>query len=268
MLMVDHLCVRYDKEDIVKNCSFSLNRGEVLSIIGPNGSGKSTLLKAISGMIPYHAGDIYLEKKNLKQIKKKEIAQSMCMLSQKNTVPQDMTVIELVSYGRFPHKKWFQGLNKEDHDIINWAIDKTHLSHYKDRKIASLSGGESQRAWIAMALAQRPRLLLLDEPTTYLDISHQHEVLELVKELNEEINMTVMMVLHDLNQASRYSDKIFVIQNGEKQMYGETNSVMTEAMIRDVYEMNAEVSRAEEETAPRIHLICSCKHLKQKEEEK
>src|SRR5690625_2644360 len=192
MLMVDHLYVRYDKEDIVKNCSFSLNRGEVLSIIGPNGSGKSTLLKAISGMIPYHAGDIYLQEKNLKQIKKKEIAQSMCMLSQKNTVPQDMTVIELVSYGRFPHKKWFQSLNKEDHDIINWAIDKTHLSHYKDRKVASLSGGESQRAWIAMALAQRPRLLLLDEPTTYLDMSHQHEVIELGQELTEEINMTGM----------------------------------------------------------------------------
>ncbi|HLQ74315.1 MAG TPA: ABC transporter ATP-binding protein [Bacillota bacterium] len=266
MIHVKSLDVKYEKDNVVKNCSFSLEKGEILSIIGPNGSGKSTMLKAISGLLPYHHGEIFLENENIKRMKKRDIAQKMCMLSQKNTVPNDMTVGELVSYGRYPYKRWFERLNKEDEDIVNWAIDKTHLMHYKDTNVSSLSGGESQRAWIAMALAQRPNLLLLDEPTTYLDISHQHEVLELVKELNEEMNMTVIMVLHDLNQASRYSDKIFVIQNGEKQIYGKTNDVITEAMIRDVYDMTAEVNHVDSEKAPRVHLICSCKHLKQMEE--
>src|SRR5699024_10696591 len=239
MLQVDSVYIRYDKQDIVKDCSFSLNEGEILSIIGPNGSGKSTLLKAISGFIPYRDGTILLGGKPLKSIHKKQLARQMCILSQKNDVPNDMTVEELVTYGRYPHKKWYEKINKEDTDIISWAIEKTHLTDYRDRTVSSLSGGESQRVWIAMALAQRPKLLLLDEPTTYLDISHQHEVLELVKELNEEMNMTVIMVLHDLNQASRYSDKILVIQHGEKQMYGTSKEVMTENMIRDVYHMDA-----------------------------
>src|SRR5699024_8114376 len=165
----------------------------------------------------------------------------------------------------YPHKKRYEKINKEDTDIISWAIEKTHLTDYRDRTVSSLSGGESQRVWIAMALAQRPKLLLLDEPTTYLDISHQHEILELVKELNEEMDMTVIMVLHDLNQASRYSDKILVIQHGEKQMYGTAKEVMTENMIRDVYHMDVEIQHVQEEENPRIHLICSCKHLKENE---
>src|SRR5699024_4321817 len=122
----------------------------------------------------------------------------MCMLNQKNVVPDDMTVEELVSYGRYPHKKWYEKLNQNDTDIIEWALQKTYVYHYRKRNVSSLSGGETQRVWIAMALAQRPKVLLLDEPTTYLDIAHQHEVLELIRELNQEINMTVVMVLHDL----------------------------------------------------------------------
>lgn len=264
-MQVNSVFVRYDKQDIVKDCSFFLEKGEILSIIGPNGSGKSTLLKAISGFIPYRDGEVLLEGKQLKSIPKKKLARQMCMLSQRNDVPLDMTVEELVSYGRYPHKKWYEKLNKDDREIIDWSIEKTHITHYKNRKVSSLSGGESQRVWIAMALAQRPKLLLLDEPTTYLDISHQHEILELVKELNEEMNMTVMMVLHDLNQASRYSDKIFVIQHGEKQMYGTSKEVMTESMIRDVYHMDAEIQHVQEEESPRIHLLCSCKNLKENE---
>src|SRR5699024_1455035 len=167
-----------------------------------------------------------------------------------------------VSYGRYPHKKWYEKLNKEDTEIIDWAIEKTHITHYKNRKVSSLSGGESQRVWIAMALAQKPKLLLLDEPTTYLDISHQHEVLELVRELNKDMGMTVIMVLHDLNQAARYSDQIVVVQNGKRVMYGYHSCVMKKSMIREVYHMNTEIEHATTENSPRVHLICTAKKQK------
>lgn len=255
MFTVDEISVRYDQKVTLQNFSFSVEKGEVLSIIGPNGSGKSTLLKAISGFTPYYEGIVQLDGTNIKTMKSKQIAQKMCMLSQKNEAPTDMTVKDLVSYGRYPHKKWYERLNAEDMEIVEWAIQKTYLSAYQNRRVASLSGGESQRAWIAMALAQRPQILLLDEPTTYLDIAHQHEVLELVKELNEEIGMTVVMVLHDLNQASQYSDRIVVVQSGEKAMVGTPKEVMTAEMIRKIYRMDSEIQYRPKETKPRIHLL-------------
>ncbi|WP_339173062.1 ABC transporter ATP-binding protein [Paenibacillus sp. FSL H7-0943] len=255
MFTVDSISIRYEQKNIINNFSFSVKRGEIVSIIGPNGSGKSTLLKAVSRLIPYHTGAVTLEGTDLKSMTAKQVARKMCMLSQKNQAPNDMTVIDLVSYGRYPHKKWFEKLNHKDMDIVDWALEKTHLKDYKDRAVSSLSGGESQRAWIAMALAQRPLVMLLDEPTTYLDISHQHEVLELVRELNQDMGMTVVMVLHDLNQASTYSDSIVVVQAGEKAMYGTPNEVMTTDMIRDIYRMDAEVQYVPTETKPRIHLL-------------
>ncbi|WP_256759997.1 ABC transporter ATP-binding protein [Cohnella sp. WQ 127256] len=254
MFTVDSISIRYEQKSVINNFSFSVKQGEVVSIIGPNGSGKSTLLKAVSRLIPYE-GNVMLEGVNLKSMNSKQIARNMCMLSQKNQAPNDMTVVDLVSYGRYPHKRWFEKLNNEDMDIVHWALEKTHLTEYKDRAVASLSGGESQRAWIAMALAQRPKILLLDEPTTYLDISHQHEVLELVRELNRDMGMTVVMVLHDLNQASRYSDNIVVVQGGVKAMDGTPNEVMTADMIRNVYRMDAEIQYVPTEKKPRIHLL-------------
>ena len=255
MFTVDSISIRFEQKSVISNFSFSVKKGEVVSIIGPNGSGKSTLLKAVSRLIPYHTGTVTLEGTDLKTMSAKQVARKMCMLSQKNQAPSDMTVIDLVSYGRYPHKKWFEKLNQEDMDIVHWALEKPHLKDYKDRPVASLSGGESQRAWIAMALAQRPLVMLLDEPTTYLDISHQHEVLELVRELNQDMGMTIVMVLHDLNQASTYSDNIVVVQAGEKAMYGTPNEVMTTDMIRNIYRMDAEVQYVPTEKKPRIHLL-------------
>lgn len=255
MLTVDSVSIRYEQKNIISNFSFSVKKGEIVSIIGPNGSGKSTLLKAISRFIPYHEGTVLFEEENLRSMNAKQVARKMCMLSQKNQAPSDMTVDELVSYGRIPHKKWFEKFNDEDKKIVSWALEKTHLTDFKDRAVSSLSGGESQRAWIAMALAQHPKILLLDEPTTYLDISHQHEVLELVRELNRDMDMTVIMVLHDLNQAARYSDKIVVVQAGDKVMDGSPSEVMTTDMIRQVYRMNAEIEYRSKEKKPRIHLL-------------
>ncbi|WP_239615320.1 ABC transporter ATP-binding protein [Cohnella mopanensis] len=255
MFTVDSISIRYEKKSVIRDFSFSVKQGEVVSIIGPNGSGKSTLLKAVSRLIPYHEGTVELEGTNLSAMSSKQVARKMCMLSQKNQAPNDMTVIDLVSYGRYPHKKWFEKLNQEDNEIVKWALDKTHLAEYKDRTISSLSGGEAQRAWIAMALAQRPKILLLDEPTTYLDISHQYEVLELVRALNKEMGMTILMVLHDLNHASSYSDQIVVVQAGEKAMSGTPNEVMTTDMIRHIYRMDAEIQYYSPDNKPRIHLI-------------
>jgi len=259
MFTVDSVSIRYEKKCVINNFSFSVKKGEIVSIIGPNGSGKSTLLKAMSRMLPCEAGRVELEGRNMKDMNTKEVARMMCMLSQKNQAPSDMTVVDLVSYGRFPHKKWYEKLNKEDMEIVDWALEKTSLTEYRDRPVGALSGGESQRAWIAMALAQRPKILLLDEPTTYLDISHQHEVLELVRELNREMGMTVVMVLHDLNQASYYSDRIIVVQGGRNCMCGTPQQVMTSSMIRDVYRMDADIQYAEKEMAPRIHLLSTAK---------
>ncbi len=259
MFAVDGVSIRYEQTNVIRNFSFDVDEGEIVSIIGPNGSGKSTLLKAISRRIPYHKGTVKFNEVNLKSMSPKQVARKMCMLSQKNEAPNDMTVIDLVSYGRYPHKRWYEKLNHDDMEIIHWALERTHLTDYQDRTVSSLSGGESQRAWIAMALAQRPKVLLLDEPTTYLDISHQHEVLELVRELNEEMGMTVVMVLHDLNQAALYSDKIGVVQAGQKAMCGSPEQVMTQDMIRQVYCMNAEVRYHKAEKKPRIHLLSTAR---------
>jgi len=255
MFRVNSVSVRYEQKNVVSDFSFHVDKGEIVSVIGPNGSGKSTLLKAMARNIPYHMGSVEFDGTDLKSMNSKQVARKMCMLSQRNEAPSDMTVIDLVSYGRYPHKKWFEKLNSEDMEIVHWVLEKTHLSLYKDRKVSSLSGGESQRAWIAMALAQKPKVLLLDEPTTYLDISHQHEVLELVRELNRDMEMTIIMVLHDLNQASFYSDRIVVVQAGEKVMAGTPNEVMTRDMIRHVYRMDAEIQHIPSEQKPRIHLL-------------
>lgn len=259
MLTVDNLFIRYEQKQVIKDFSFHVAAGEIVSIIGPNGSGKSTLLKSIARMHPYDKGCIMLNNMNMKSMSSKDIAKKLCMLSQRNQAPNDITVQNLVSYGRYPHKKWFERLNDEDRQIVEWALEKTHLLPYKDRSISALSGGESQRAWIAMALAQRPQILLLDEPTTYLDIAHQHEVLQLVRELNEEMGMTVVMVLHDLNQAAAYSDKIIVIQEGYCKEIGSPKEVMTKQMIRDVYQMESEVQYVVWDEAPRIHLVSAVK---------
>ncbi|QDQ01784.1 ABC transporter ATP-binding protein [Lysinibacillus fusiformis] len=259
MLKIEQLSVCYEHKEVVHDFSFDVKKGEVLSIIGPNGSGKSTILKAVSRMLPYSAGTITFDGENMRQLSSKEIAKKMCVLSQRNQAPADITVRNLVCYGRYPHKKWFERLDDEDYAIVDWALEKTQLTQYKDQSIAALSGGESQRAWIAMALAQRPQILLLDEPTTYLDIAHQHEVLELVRELNRDMGMTVVMVLHDLNQASSYSDRIVVVKDGYRAQVGTPDYVMTEQMIQTIYKMEAEIQHVEWDSAPRIQLKSTIK---------
>ncbi|SDZ13715.1 iron complex transport system ATP-binding protein [Proteiniborus ethanoligenes] len=240
-MRIENISVNYGEKRAIRNANFDINTGQIVTIIGPNGSGKSTLVKAMSRCIKPTEGNIYLEGINIKNINTKIIAQKMAILPQVKNVSSDISVEELVSYGRYPHLKFSKRLGKEDIEIVDWALEKTGLIHLRKRFVATLSGGERQRAWIAMSLAQKPKILLLDEPTTFLDISYQVEVLELVKELNQTLGLTVVMVLHDLNQAARYSDKILVIKNGELCEIGKPDKIIKEKLLKDIFKINADI---------------------------
>lgn len=240
-LKVKGLNVGYDEKKILKDISFNVKSGEIITIIGPNGSGKSTLIKSISRYLKPKSGDIYLDEVNIKRIKTKEIAKNLAVLPQVKGVSSDVSIEELVSYGRFPHLKFGKRMSKDDKEVITWAIEKTGLVEMKERYVANLSGGERQRAWIAMTLAQKPKMLLLDEPTTFLDICYQMETLELVKDLNKTLGITVVMVLHDINQAARYSDKILVINSGELWEYGEPCHIVSKELLKDVFKIDVDI---------------------------
>ncbi len=240
-LKVKGLNVGYDEKKILKDISFNVKSGEIITIIGPNGSGKSTLIKSISRYLKPKSGDIYLDEVNIKRIKTKEIAKNLAVLPQVKGVSSDVSIEELVSYGRFPHLKFGKRMSKDDKEVITWAIEKTGLVEMKERYVANLSGGERQRAWIAMTLAQKPKMLLLDEPTTFLDICYQMEILEMVRDLNKTLGITVVMVLHDINQASRYSDKMMVINSGELREYGEPCSIVNKNLLKDIFKIDADI---------------------------
>ncbi len=240
-LKVKELNVSYDEKKILKDISFNVKSGEIVTIIGPNGSGKSTLIKSISRYLKPSSGDIYLNEVNIKRIHTKEIAKNLAVLPQVKGVSSDVSIKELVSYGRFPHLKFGKRMGKEDKEVIAWALEKTGLFYMKDRYVATLSGGERQRAWIAMTLAQKPKMLLLDEPTTFLDICYQMEILEMVRDLNKTLGITVVMVLHDINQASRYSDKMMVINSGELREYGEPCSIVNKNLLKDIFKIDADI---------------------------
>ncbi|MBU5425965.1 ABC transporter ATP-binding protein [Tissierella pigra] len=244
------LQVKYGEKLVLKDINFRVSNGEIVTIIGPNGSGKTTLIKSLSRYIKAYSGEIYLDGKDISQIPTKKIAREVAVLPQVKNVSADVTIENLVSYGRYPHLSFGKRINKNDKDIINWAIEKTGLVKLKDRYIATLSGGERQRAWIAMALAQKPKILLLDEPTTYLDISYQLEVLELIKELNESLGITVIMVLHDLNQAARYSNNIYVLRNGEICEYGKPSDILQAKLLKDVFRIDAHIYEDEINRCP------------------
>jgi iron complex transport system ATP-binding protein len=242
MISIQDLNFSYNKDDdFIKNLSICLETGKITTILGPNGSGKSTLLNLMANMIKPRKGTILLDGKKISSLGRKEIAREMAIVFQQNSAPDDMTVYELISYGRTPHKGYFEGLSSEDENIMTWAMEATDISHLKDRNISSLSGGERQRVWIAMALVQKTKILLLDEPTTYLDIHHQIEILELIKKINREFGLTIIMVLHDINQAVKYSDYVVIMKNGEIAQYGKPKSIITQHLIEDVYNVRAEV---------------------------
>lgn len=241
MLRTEALSFRQSTEFRLTDIDVHIKAGEIVSLIGPNGSGKSTLLRLLSRLIAPETGKILLNGKQIAQLSTRDVAKSLAMLPQMQEQQLDLTVKELVEFGRHPHRSTYGKSDKEDGKIIEWALGVTKLNRLRNRMLHTLSGGERQRAWIAMAIAQRPSILLLDEPTTYLDISHQLEVMELVTELNETFGMTVVMVLHDINQAARYSDRLIVLKDGQIRYDGIPQCVLCKDMFRSIFEIDAEI---------------------------
>ncbi|MGL5694695.1 MAG: ABC transporter ATP-binding protein [Peptostreptococcaceae bacterium] len=233
------LNISYGNLDIVKNLNLDIPKGKITTIIGSNGCGKSTILKTIARIIEPKSGDILINNVNLKSQSPKDIAKTMAVLPQSPQAPNGLTVEELIAYGRFPHQNGFGKSKKEDKDIVTWALKSTGIEEFRDRPIQDLSGGQRQRAWIAMALAQQTDILILDEPTTYLDLAHQLEILTLLEELNRTQGTTIVMVIHELNNAARFADNMIGVKKGQVVCQGEPSKVMTEENLRELFNIDA-----------------------------
>lgn len=236
-----NLNISYGNLDIVKNLNLEIPKGKITTIIGSNGCGKSTILKTIARIIQPKSGEIYINNINLKDQSPKEIAKNMAVLPQSPQAPSGLTVEELIAYGRFPHQKGFGKLKKEDNDIVTWALKSTNMNEFRDRPMEALSGGQRQRAWIAMALAQQTDILILDEPTTYLDLAHQLEILKLLEELNKKQGTTIVMVIHELNNAARFADHMIGVKKGEVICQGSADDVMTKENLKELFNIDAEI---------------------------
>jgi len=232
------LRVKINTIEILHGIDLVVPEGQITVIIGPNGSGKSTTLKALCRLLPYE-GSIQYGGKELNNISGKEFACSVAILTQNPQAPDDLTVLDLVKMGRFPHRRLFGGSKKEDAECVTWALQQTGMERMQDRIINTLSGGERQRAWIAMALAQDPKVLFLDEPTSYLDICHQLEIIDLVKKLNKELGLTVVMVLHELTQTLNCAQHVIVIKEGRISNSGGPE-IITGTLLQDVFQVQSE----------------------------
>jgi iron complex transport system ATP-binding protein len=242
-LYTNYINIGYDDRLIVKDLSVEIPDKKITTIIGANGCGKSTLLKAITRIISHQSGTVVLDGKDILKENTKTLARKMAILPQTPEGTTGLTVGELVSYGRFPYQKGFGRLTKKDYEVIDWALEVTGTKDFKFRTIDALSGGQRQRVWIAMALAQETEIIFLDEPTTYLDMAHQLEVLELLQKLNREQERTIVMVLHDLNQAARFADYIIALKDGQVVKAGSCDEVITKDVLRKVFNINAEIGR-------------------------
>ena len=248
MIKLENISFSYNKKkEFIQDLSLEFKSGEITTILGPNGSGKSTLLHMMSTYLKPKSGKIYLGDKDLGKLKQKEIAKYISCVYQENEAPDDITVRDLVSFGR----NIYSSVKKEDKEenmrMIDFALKATGIEEIQDKKVVNLSGGQKQRAFIAMSLAQNTEVLLLDEPTTYLDIYHQIEILEVVKSLNEKYNITIVMVLHDLNQAINYSHNIVIMKNGNLIKQGKATEVLNEQTIKDVYNVSGYIHKEDNE---------------------
>ena len=246
-MRVDNLFFAYDKNDIIKGISFEIKDNKITTLMGANGCGKSTLFQLLTKNLKPREGSVFLDQRDIKDIRLKEFAQNVAIVHQYNTALPDLPVHSLIGYGRIPFFKHFAKAQDKDKDkeIVDWALEVTDMSELKNRRMGQLSGGQRQRAWIAMALAQQPKILLLDEPTTYLDVKFQIEILRLIKSLNKDYSMTIVMVLHDINQAIYYSDEIIGMKKGSILFQGNPDDVITEESIQDMYGIHLKVSNVE-----------------------
>lgn len=227
----------YGKKTILKDVSITIPTGKISVIIGANASGKSTLLKHFARLLTPMSGSILLNEKSFKQYPSKQLAQIIGLLPQSPTVSEGIKVYDLVARGRFPYQRFLSGYQSEDYQMIEKAMKVMKIDTIGDKYLEELSGGQRQRVWIAMALAQNTDILFLDEPTTYLDVTHQIEILDLLKTLNKEFQTTIVMVLHDINLAIRYADYMFAMKQGELLFEGDPEKIVTEKLIEDVFDL-------------------------------
>lgn len=242
-LAADQISLDYGDDPIVRDLSLHIPDGAITTIIGPNGCGKSTLLRGLARLRPTRSGAVILDGQEIHRWSTVEVARRMGLLGQQPVPPAGIAVEELVHRGRYPHQSFFQPPSREDHLAVEKALTLAGVTELRKRPVDQLSGGQRQRAWIAMALAQETPLLLLDEPTTYLDLAHQIEVMELVKRLNVEEARTMVMVLHDVNEAARVSDRIVAMANGQIVHEGAPDEVLTEAVLTQLYGAPCDVYR-------------------------
>ncbi|MEI7025499.1 ABC transporter ATP-binding protein [Paenibacillus sp. y28] len=240
-LMTDNLNMAYADRLIVENLNVSIPDGKITALVGANGSGKSTILKAMARIMKPKGGNVLLDGQSIHTQPTKQVAKQLAILPQNPTAPDGLTVSELVSYGRFPHQSGFGSLTKHDKEVISWALQVTGMSEFEERPVDQLSGGQRQRAWIAMALAQETDILFLDEPTTFLDMAHQLEVLKLLQKLNEDAKRTIIMVVHDLNHATRYAQHVVAIKKGKVVCEGSPEAVVTKEVLREVFGIEADI---------------------------
>jgi iron complex transport system ATP-binding protein len=240
-LQAVELKLGYGDRIIVDGLDLGIEAGTVTTIIGPNGCGKSTLLRALGRLLKPSGGEVLLDGKRIDRMPTKEVARILGVLPQAPTAPEGLTVADLVARGRHPHQTWYRQWSSDDESAVREALSMTGLLDLGDRPLDELSGGQRQRAWISMALAQGTDLLLLDEPTTFLDLAHQIEVLELVRRLHGELGRTVVMVLHDLNFAARYADRLIAMRDGKVIASGTPAEVLTEGLLAEVFDLDAKV---------------------------
>ena len=234
-LHVKDLSVGYGERTVLDTLNVDIKRGAVTSIVGPNGCGKSTLLRTMSRLLNPAKGEIVLDGKSIHDIPTRKLATQLGLLPQTPIAPDGIVVADLVGRGRPPHQGILGRWSQQDYDIVAEALETTGISDLAERSIDELSGGQRQRVWIAMALAQRTDTLLLDEPTTYLDVKHQLDVLDLLTELNRDRGTTIVMVLHDLNLAARYSDELVAVSGGKVFAHGHPREVITKENVKSVF---------------------------------
>lgn len=241
------LVLRYEprREPVIDNESVFIPPGKVTALVGANGSGKSTLLKALAHQLAPESGHVLLDGRDMATMQPRELACKLGILFQEHIAPGTLTVEELVRHGRHPRRKMFESLTAEDHAAVAEALRLADLVELRHRPLGEMSGGQRQLAWIAMAIAQAPDYLLLDEPTTFLDMAHQFDVMELILRLNRDLGKTIVLVVHDLNIAARYADHVIALREGRIVTSGTPEEVMTAATLRAVFDVEAQVLRDE-----------------------
>lgn len=240
-LTTKDLILGYGEETIIDSLDIDIPEGEITVFVGGNGCGKSTLLRSMARLLKPKDGEVVLDGEAIAKLSTKDVAKQLAILPQSPVTPEGLTVLQLVKQGRYPYQSWFKQWSNEDEEAVEEALRVTNMAEFKERSVDSLSGGQRQRAWIAMTLAQDTDIILLDEPTTYLDMTYQIEILDLLFELNEREGKTIVMVLHDLNLASRYANHIVALKERGIYAQGRPEDVVTCQFVQDVFEMTCNV---------------------------